>query len=79
MSDPFQQRAPEDILLPRSNNFRTTNNSNDNRQSLTWSRVMLSNDSSIPPPRSGAASVVVKGRLYMVCVCVDLCDCDVYV
>ena len=40
---------------------------------------MLSNDSSIPPPRSGAASVVVKGRLYMVCVCVDLCDCDVYV
>jgi len=56
--------APEDILLPRSN-FRTTNNSNDNRQSLTWSRVVLSSDSSIPPPRSGAASVVVKGRLYM--------------
>eukprot|EP00984_Skeletonema_dohrnii_P011099 scaffold4403_cov164-Skeletonema_dohrnii-CCMP3373.AAC.5 len=32
---------------------------------LTWSRMALSPHSSIPPPRSGAASVVVKGRLYM--------------
>lgn len=32
---------------------------------LTWSRMVLSPDSSIPPPRSGAASVVVAQRLYM--------------
>mmetsp|Transcript_25862 Transcript_25862/g.37863 ORF Transcript_25862/g.37863 Transcript_25862/m.37863 type:complete len:612 (-) Transcript_25862:104-1939(-) len=35
------------------------------RQSLTWSRVPLSPTTVTPPPRSGAASVVVKGRLYM--------------
>jgi len=35
------------------------------KQSMTWSRVSLSPMSSVPPPRSGAASVVVKGRLYM--------------
>jgi hypothetical protein len=29
-----------------------------------WSRVVPSN-ACLPPPRSGAASVVVKGRLYM--------------
>lgn len=39
------------------------------QQSLTWSRVTLSPTSCIPPPRSGAASVVVKGRLYMFGVC----------
>ena len=33
------------------------------RQALTWTR--LSANGSLPPPRSGAASVVVKGRLYM--------------
>eukprot|EP00986_Skeletonema_menzelii_P000229 scaffold67_cov155-Skeletonema_menzelii.AAC.3 len=32
---------------------------------LTWSRMVLSPHSSIPPPRSGAASVVVAQRLYM--------------
>jgi hypothetical protein len=31
-------------------------------QSLRWSRVHLSTDSTIPPPRSGAASVVVVSR-----------------
>ena len=35
------------------------------RQSFLWSRVHLSHDSHIPPPRSGAASVVVQGKLYM--------------
>lgn len=42
------------------------------RQALTWTRMSASG--SLPPPRSGAASVVVKGRLYMfgVSVCVFL-------
>uniref|UniRef100_A0A7S1Z0K8 BTB domain-containing protein n=5 Tax=Ditylum brightwellii TaxID=49249 RepID=A0A7S1Z0K8_9STRA len=35
------------------------------RQALTWSRVTPVAGSALPPPRSGAASVVVKGRLYM--------------
>lgn len=35
------------------------------KHSLTWSRVSPSPFSCVPPPRSGAASVVVKGRLYM--------------
>lgn len=35
------------------------------RQSLTWSRVNLSPRSCLPPPRSGAASVVVRGKLFM--------------
>lgn len=34
-------------------------------QALTWSRVNSIGGSKVPPPRSGAASVVVKGRLYM--------------
>lgn len=33
------------------------------RQALTWAR--MSAGGSLPPPRSGAASVVVKGKLYM--------------
>ncbi|KAL7430500.1 hypothetical protein ACHAXM_002249 [Skeletonema potamos] len=47
---------------------RTTTNNNliDNtNHHLIWSRMSLSPHSSIPPPRSGAASVVVQGRLYM--------------
>lgn len=35
------------------------------RQCFKWSRVILSNDSMLPPPRSGAASVVVEGKLYI--------------
>lgn len=35
------------------------------RQAFRWSRVHLSHDSIVPPPRSGAASVVVQGKLYM--------------
>jgi hypothetical protein len=35
------------------------------RQCFQWSRVILSHDSIVPPPRSGAASVVVQGKLYM--------------
>ena len=44
----------------------STNRTHHNdRQSLKWCRVALSPTSCVPPPRSGAASVVVKGRLYM--------------
>lgn len=35
------------------------------RQSFTWSRVLVSSQSSLPPPRSGAASVVVRNKLWM--------------
>ena len=35
------------------------------QQSFLWSKVNLSDDSILPPPRSGAASVVVQGKLYM--------------
>jgi hypothetical protein len=40
---------------------------NHTRQCLTWSRVATAcaDSSRAPPPRSGAASVVVKGRLYV--------------
>ena len=33
------------------------------RQCLTWNRI--EQPVSIPPPRSGAASIVVKGKLYV--------------
>lgn len=49
------------------------------RQSLTWSRVSLSASSAVPPPRSGAASVVVKGRLYMFGVSNFWISLDLYV
>jgi Kelch motif/Galactose oxidase, central domain len=35
------------------------------RQCLTWTRIPVPNSVVVPPPRSGAASVVVKGRLYI--------------
>jgi Kelch motif len=36
------------------------------RQCLSWSKVPVSPKSAfVPPPRSGAASVVVGGRLYV--------------
>jgi len=35
------------------------------RQALTWSRVIPTPHSKLPPPRSGAASVVVGHKLYM--------------
>jgi hypothetical protein len=35
------------------------------RQSLTWQRVPLAVISCVPPPRSGAASVIVGNKLYM--------------
>lgn len=38
---------------------------NPSQQYLTWNRINLPTESIIPPRRSGAASVVVKGKLYM--------------
>lgn len=49
-----QQAAPP---LPRSG-------AGGGRQCLTWNRVPMANQL-MPPPRSGAASVVVKGKLYV--------------
>ena len=46
--------SPTGASLVRSNN-----------QHLTWSRVNLPPNTPLPPPRSGAASVIVKSRLYM--------------
>ena len=42
-------------VLPRSGS----------RHCLTWSKVLAGSTGNVPPPRSGAASVVVKGRLYV--------------
>lgn len=55
----------EEDLLPRNNLRSSEKVGLDDRQSLTWSRMIVSSDSAIPPPRSGAASVVVKSILYM--------------
>jgi hypothetical protein len=50
---------------------------NPSRQYLTWNRINLPTGSIIPPRRSGAASVVVKGKLYMfgvsIYLVVDIC------
>ena len=35
------------------------------RQCLTWSRMVVAGNAPSPPPRSGAASVVVKGKLFI--------------
>lgn len=38
----------------------------DDKHHLTWSRIKTpGTDAVVPPRRSGAASVVVKGKLYM--------------
>ena len=37
----------------------------DDKQHLSWSRIAIPNGTVNPPRRSGAASVVVKGKLYM--------------
>ena len=35
------------------------------RQCLTWNRIVEPPPANLPPPRSGAASIVVKGKLYV--------------
>jgi hypothetical protein len=40
-------------------------NDNPSQQYLTWNRINLPPGSIVPPRRSGAASVVVRGKLYM--------------
>eukprot|EP00980_Cylindrotheca_fusiformis_P017849 scaffold5653_cov147-Cylindrotheca_fusiformis.AAC.11 len=47
---------PSGVTIPRMHR---------DRQAFLWSRVHLSHESIVPPPRSGAASVVVQGKLYM--------------
>lgn len=48
--------------IPHGNNNDIHNPS---QQYLTWNRITLPPGSIVPPRRSGAASVVVKGKLYM--------------
>ena len=53
---------------PNNNNATSVVASNPfmrDNQSFKWARVKMSPESTIPPPRSGAASVVVQGKLYM--------------
>ncbi|GAX10239.1 hypothetical protein FisN_3Lh436 [Fistulifera solaris] len=66
----------DDAAARMENNNNNINNNNNNlvgpippqispqpsRQCLTWNRV---ESSGVPPPRSGAASIVVKGKLYV--------------
>lgn len=66
--DDWRRTMDEDLESAGPNRSLVATNSRVTRdnQSLTWSRVSPSPFSCcIPPPRSGAASVVVKGRLYM--------------
>jgi hypothetical protein len=60
MDEDLESAGPNRAPLMASNSHDVRD-----KQSLTWSRVSLSPTSCVPPPRSGAASVVVKGRLYM--------------
>ena len=55
--------AQPDVQQPSSAAAGVIPRSSD-RQCLTWQRVAV-RSSAVPPPRSGAASVVVKGRLYV--------------
>lgn len=68
--------ADESVEQRRGNDPRRHNNNTNGAliprssashpQSLTWSRVVAcGTDAILPPPRSGAASVVVKGKLYI--------------
>ena len=51
-------------LVNRITALNSNRYSNFDRKTLTWTRVEPSSRC-LPPSRSGAASVVVKGRLYM--------------
>jgi len=48
-----------------SNDSESSSSDSTHRPLLQWSPILPVQGSEIPPPRSGAASVVVKGRLYM--------------
>ena len=50
---------------PSNNHNAASVVASNSNQSFKWARVKMSPESTIPPPRSGAASVVVQGKLYM--------------
>lgn len=54
----FHQDQQQQQQQPRQEGY-------DKQFLLKWNHIIPGPGSSIPPPRSGAASVVVKGRLYM--------------
>jgi hypothetical protein len=59
-----QQQHPPRRAATATTTTTTIHNQN-SRQILSWQRVSLNPSSVVPPPRSGAASVVVRGKLYM--------------
>jgi hypothetical protein len=65
-----QQQQQQFYNLNRYNNNMAPlshgdSNDNPSQQYLTWNRINLPPGSIVPPRRSGAASVVVRGKLYM--------------
>jgi hypothetical protein len=60
-ADPGIGAGPVNIPAARASAPRVRRD----KQCFKWSRVILAHDSILPPPRSGAASVVVQGKLYM--------------
>ena len=63
MADDAAARA-DDMEVNEIGPVQPLISSQPSRQCLTWSRV-TANRGNVPPPRSGAASVVVKGKLYI--------------
>lgn len=59
------QHSTSTTLTSPSSLIRSNNLLDNKDHNLTWTRMSLCPNSAIPPPRSGAASVVVKDRLYM--------------
>mmetsp|Transcript_11532 Transcript_11532/g.33145 ORF Transcript_11532/g.33145 Transcript_11532/m.33145 type:complete len:629 (-) Transcript_11532:81-1967(-) len=53
------------VRYPRSPLQCATDRDNGQPQNFVWSKVCVHPQSAVPPPRSGAASVVVQGKLYM--------------
>jgi len=57
--------ADESVQRPSERASRADASLVGRRQCLTWTRMVTASGVPLPPPRSGAASVVVKGKLYV--------------
>jgi N-acetylneuraminic acid mutarotase len=66
MADDSVQQRPIRYQVP-NNRHRLGGNRSCTivNESLVWQRMAVAADAPVPPPRSGAASVVVKGKLYI--------------
>jgi len=66
LADPGGQADREqDTISPAQLTQRSLALSECTKHHLSWKRVVMPAGSVVPPRRSGAASVVVKGKLYM--------------